>query len=157
MARPAVAPRCSTPGFTLVELVFSLLVVGIVTGVSVSAYREYSRATAVEQAAGLLAEDVSRTRALAIQRREAVSLVPDEANRSYVIRGPSGTLFAARDLGSDSDLPLTLLDLSPVDSLTFNARGILAGASAATVEVGRLGRTRRVTVNALGRVHVESE
>lgn len=141
-------------GFTLVELVLSLIVVGIITGVSARAYREYSRATAVRQAAALVAHDVARARGLAVQRREPVSLVADEANRSYVIRNADGQQFAARDFGSDSDLPLTLLDLEPSDAITFSARGILVGASAATVELGRLGRTRRVDVSALGRTRI---
>lgn len=142
-------------GFTLVELLVTVSVFGILTAVAFGAYRRYLDVTAADRAAAVLASDISRTRSYAVQRRGTISLVIDETARSYVIRGPGGPLLAEQDFGDDADLPLTELDLQMADSVVFNARGLLT-TGPLQVDVARNGVERRVEVNALGRSRVTS-
>ncbi len=138
----------------MVELAVSLATTGVLLAMGYGAFRQYAEAATARKASVQLAADVSLTRSFAIQRRESVSLVANEANRSYVIRDTAGTVLMRRDFGVGSDLPLTTVVVSTSgDSLTFNSRGLLVPSSA-QVALGRRGRSHVVRINALGRTTI---
>ena len=142
-------------GFTVVELAVSLAMTSVLLAMGYGAFRQYAEAAIARKASLQLAGDVSLTRSFAIQRRQSVSLVADEANRTYVIRDTSGTLLMQRNFGTGSDLPLTSVVVSTAgDSLTFNSRGLLQGGQA-TVVLGRRSRSHTVQINALGRTKID--
>jgi Tfp pilus assembly protein FimT len=147
--------RLGSKGFTLVELGVSMATTGVLLAMGYGAFRQYAEATIARKASVQLAADVSLTRSFAIQRRESVSLVADEANRIYVIRDTAGTVLMRRSFGVGSDLPLTNVVVSTAgDSLTFNSRGLLIPSSAQVV-LGRRGRSHMVRINALGRTRID--
>lgn len=142
-------------GFTVVELLIAIVVLGIVVAVGVSAYNDFRRASTVRRAAEAVAGDIVLTRSYAVQRRRNVSLVAQEADRTYAIRSPGGPTYSRRSFAADTDVPLTLLDVVTAgDSVTFNSRGLKVTAGTDSISVGRLGEELRVKLNAMGRTKI---
>lgn len=159
MSRGGVAyGRLGNAGFTLMELLIAMAIGATVTTVGIISFKQWGEAGTVEKAARVVAADVALTRQYAIQRRESVSLVADETNRWYQIRAASGAMLLRRDFDAANDLPLTQLDVRlPGDSIAFNSRGLVANAGIAQIDVGRTGRTQRVSFNALGRTRIQKQ
>lgn len=146
------APRAG--GFTLIEVLLVVVLLGIVAGVGFTELRRYNEASIVDRASRTVASDVTLTRSHAIRLREDVTLEADEGGRSYAIRAGADTL-RVRWFRASSDLPLTTLDVQTGDdSFTFDARGLIVGGSQVDVEVGRLGKTKRVSITPLGRTNI---
>ena len=153
--RVGIGRKSGRRGFTVVELAVSVATTSVLLAMGYGAFRQYAEAATARKASLQVAGDVSLTRSFAIQRRESVSLVADEANRTYVIRDTTGTLLMQRNFGTGSDLPLTSVVVSTAgDSLTFNSRGLLQGGQA-TVVLGRRSRSHTVQINALGRTKID--
>lgn len=143
--------RNNQAGFTLVELLIVMSIVSLSMLIANSSYISFRESSALNRAARVVAADVALTRSYAIRNRIAVSLVADEANRSYVVRDEGGNVYLNRMFDATSDMALETLDLSPSgDSIAFNSRGMLT-LGTATIDVGRSGSSRRVTLNAIGR------
>jgi len=150
--------RGNERGFSLIELMIAMAIATTITLVGITAFKQWGEAGTVEKAARVVAADVALTRQHAIQRRETVSLVADETNRSYQIRSAGGVVLLRRVFDAANDLPLTQLDVRlPGDSIAFNSRGLVANAGTAQVDVGRTGRTQRVSFNALGRTRIQKQ
>lgn len=143
--------RNSEAGFTLVELLIVMSIVSLSLLIANSSYISFRESSALNRAARVVAADVTLARSYAIRNRTGVSLVADEANRSYVVRDDAGNVYLNRVFDAASDMGLESLDVSlPGDSVAFNSRGMLTLGSA-TIDVGRSGSSRRVTLNAIGR------
>ena len=145
-------------GLTIVELLIAIVMLTILMGLGFQGVQAFSRSAVPDRAASVVAADIGLARSYAVQRAEDVSLVADEANRSYEIRNAGGDVLQRRSFGASTDLPLTVLDVqTPGDDITFNARGMLAGgASSITVEIARFGTEREISVNALGRTRIST-
>lgn len=145
-----------TEGFTMVELLIAITLLGIALGIGFMGMRGFNESTVVDRAATAIASDVTLTRSHAIQRRTAVTMAADEANRRYEIRDAStGELLAARSFAAGTDLPLTRLDIQTSgDALTFNARGLLMSGNT-TILIERLDTGKTIEVSALGRTRAE--
>lgn len=143
--------RSSQGGFTLVELLIVMSIVSLSLLIANTSYVSFRESSALNRAARVVAADVALTRSYAIRNRTAVSLVADETTRSYVIRDESGNVYLNRVFDAASEMALENLEVSsPGDSIAFNSRGMLA-LGAATIDLGRSGSSRRVTLNAIGR------
>lgn len=143
--------RISQAGFTLVELLIVMSIVSLSLLIANSSYISFRESSALNRAARVVAADVALTRSYAIRNRTAVALVADEATRSYVVRDAAGKVYLNRMFDAASDMGLESLDVSlPGDSIAFNSRGMLT-LGTATIDVGRSGSSRRVTLNAIGR------
>lgn len=148
--------RCES-GFTLVELLIVVTIIAVVGLISTTSFRSFRERSTLTRAAEVVAADASLTRSFAIRERLNVSLVADEAARTYVIRSASGDTLARRFFDAGSDLQLHSLDvLAAGDSLTFNPRGLLVSGGFAQIGVGRNDAARQVQVNAVGRARVVS-
>lgn len=141
-------------GFTLVELLISITILGTLGLISNSAFREFRERTIVNRAARVIAADAAMTRTYAIRNRANVSLVADESNQSYQIRDASGSVLRTRQFDNASDLPLGALDVRLTgDSLTFNSRGMLTTAFA-LIDLANNGTSKTVQLNGLGRYRI---
>lgn len=159
MNRSARAPARAT-GFTLIELVMAVALFGIIVAVGLTGMRSFNESTVVDRAATAIASDVTLTRSYAVQRRSTVSMVADEADRTYAIRdegeSPPDTL-QVRSFSAGTDLPLTQLDVQTSgDGLAFNARGLLVAGSNVTILIERLGTAKEIQITPLGRTVVST-
>lgn len=145
-------------GLTLVELLMAMVMLAILMGIGIQGLRAFSQSTVPDRAAAAIAGDITLTRSYAIQRGEDVSLVADEANRSYDIRTSGGDVLQRRSFSASTDLPLTMMDvMTSDDDLTFNSRGMLTGGmSSVTIDIARFDSEKRIRVNALGRTRVST-
>lgn len=146
-------------GMTLVELLMAIVVFAILLGLGFQGLKAFNETAVPDRAASAIAGDLTLTRSYAIQRGMDVSLVADEASRSYEIRTSGGDVLQSRSFSASTDLPLTVLDVrTGDDAITFNSRGMLAGGvSSAAVDIARFETGRRVQVNALGRTRISTQ
>ncbi len=146
--------RTSETGFTIVEMLIVVTILSLVALIANTSYRNFRERAILNRAARVVAADMALTRSFAIRERQNVSLVADEANRTYTIRTAAGDTLAVRSLDSDSDLAIDSLNvLAAGDSITFNSRGLLLTAFA-RVDVGRASGDRQVQVNGVGRARI---
>ena len=147
-------PACRQ-GFTLLEVLFVLMISVIMMTAVVNGFSRYTRERSAQQAAYLLSRDLRLARASAIGSRQPVSLVVTSATRSYVIRDTVGNVIARRTFAAGSELMIESLTLGqPGDSVTFSPQGVatLTNATNGLVEavVGSPTREYVVRFNATG-------
>jgi len=112
-------------GFTVVELLVTLILFTIAMALGSSVFSGYQSRTAAQRAAQVFAMDLSLARTSAVRGREVVIVDFDEAGGSYVIRLESGDTILRREFGRDDDIPLDSLNLQLTgDSLAFDSRGV---------------------------------
>jgi prepilin-type N-terminal cleavage/methylation domain-containing protein len=146
--------RCER-GFTLVELLIVITIIAVVGLIATTSFRSFRERSILNRAARVVAADAALTRSFAIRERLNVSLVADEAARTYVIRNANGDTLAHRFFNAGSELQVASLDVAADgDSLTFNPRGLLASGGFAQIDVGRNDGARQVQVNAVGRARI---
>jgi len=146
--------RTSERGFTLVEMLIVVTILSLVSLIANTSFRNFRERATLNRAARVIAADIALTRSYAIRERQNVSLVADEASRTYAIRTAGGDTLAVRSLDSSTDLAIDSLNvLATGDSITFNSRGMLLTA-VAQVDVGRASGDRRVQVNGIGRARI---
>ncbi len=141
-------------GYTLLELITVLVIMGALAGITTSWYSRYQRRVGPERAAGLVGSYLAMTRAYAVQRRAPISLVVDPLSRELVIRSVAGDTLRRLQLGSDSEFGLDSLSMGLAgDSVTFSLRGtcVQCGLSGtAMIVLGAHGNNYVITFNALG-------
>lgn len=144
----------SERGFTIVEMLIVVTILSLVSLLANTSFRNFRERATLNRAARVVATDMALTRSLAIRERQNVSLVADEAARTYAIRNLDGDTLAVRSLDSSTDLAIDSLNvLAAGDSITFNSRGMLLSAFA-QVDVGTTSGDRRVQVNGVGRARI---
>ena len=112
-------------GFTVVELLVTLILFTITLALASSVFSGYQSRTAAQRAAQVFAMDLSLARTSAVRGREVVIVDFDEAGGSYVIRLESGDTILRREFGRDDDISLDSLNLQLTgDSVAFDARGV---------------------------------
>lgn len=147
-------PEDRDRGFTVIELLIVVVLLGIVLGIGAEGFRSFARGKSVHRAAEAVAAEVELARLYALQRREPVEMVFDEPGRSYAIRvASSGDTLRTRSFRG-GDLPLTVLDVGSGDRLEFSPRGLLAGGSTVSIAVENLSEAQRVDVSLMGMTRV---
>lgn len=145
----------SARGFTLLEVLFVVMIAVITLGVASQVYADYTERTATRNVARIFSRDLTLARMNAVQTRESVIIRFDEPARNYVVVRASGQEVTTRSYGADADVTLSEIDLEmPGDSVVFNGRGV-ADLSAVTGSLGtatfRIGsETYLVSFNSMG-------
>ena len=133
----------SSRGFTLVELLTSIAVIGIMTAIATPSIERVSRSLRIEGSAQALVGDLNRARTEAIKRNAGVE-VTLAGPHTYRISG-----IGLRRL----DEEVVFGEASP-DTVRFNGFGsAMHGREAYTVRLGEL--ERRVIVDAAGQARIE--
>ena len=148
-------------GFTLIEILVSLILYTISLALAVNVFSGYQSRTAAQRAAQVFAMDLSLARASAVRGREVVIVDFDEVAKSYLIRRESGDTLVERKFAQGDDIPLDSLNLQfSGDSVVFDARGV-GDLSGSASPLGKASFAAGVTVydvsfNIMGASKVDS-
>jgi prepilin-type N-terminal cleavage/methylation domain-containing protein len=132
-----------TRGFSLLELLWALVVAGIVLAIAMPGFGRFRNSMSLKQANAQVLQDVRRARQLAVTRRAPVVLTfgapPSISNiTSYTIHVDTNgdNVRQATEMMTVRNLPtgtrLSAVTLTPVDSLRFDAAGLLLQTAAGT-------------------------
>lgn len=145
-------PRSSPGGFTLLELIFALVLLGILLALIAPRFGRSERRWAAYTAGRTLAADVARARRMAIQDRSTVRVVLDTLTGAYEVRLAGGQAVTRRRLRSDLALGTT----AHLEEILFSPRGTSNLYSTAWI-VARgdpLAREHRIRVLPTGAIEV---
>lgn len=148
-------------GFSLLELLVVMLIVGVTVGIGVMGYRTYAENTAARRAAEVFAMDLSLARSAAVRERRPVTVEFDEANLVYRIETGEGRLVRMRDFSAGGEIRLGsialvdpaggVFEFSPRGHADLSGTGSGLGMARFVAGGGRY----QVTFNALGTSRVE--
>ena len=94
-------------GFTFIELLIVMIIVGVVAGMSMIGLRSVTSSNRVKRASRLVASDLQYAFSLAGARRKPVLITWDATNLRYQITNRAGdTAYFTRDLGPTSQMAL---------------------------------------------------
>jgi general secretion pathway protein H len=137
-------------GFTLLEILIVLAIMGAVLGIVVSHGPVRSQALDTRAAAGALAQSFRAARAQAIERGQTVSVVIDPARHSFA--GDLGPVRTLKPGMTVTLLPGTAAGPGDTGIVRFSADGSASGGG---VVLGNGGRRVKIDVEWLtGRVRV---
>jgi prepilin-type N-terminal cleavage/methylation domain-containing protein len=150
--RRALGADASRSGFSLMELMIVIVILGIVSGIAAPKISTVIRHQRVNKAAALVAADLQNVFAMAGRQRAPVHLVSDAANQSYTFSDrKTGAVLQTRSLGSTSEYQIGTLTFSPAVVDMF-PNGI--GSAQLTVTIGTGDYTRTITASTAGFVRV---
>ena len=137
-------------GFTLIEVLMVITIVGILLGVVVPRYGAVSGAMSVHSAKQELGSLLAQGRATAIQTDQTVLVVRSGNMMSLIgINGTGSTIISQQDLRSQFGVDVS----ASRDTVTYDSRGMVTGNSATLKFVVSNGSTRdSVCLMALGKV-----
>lgn len=138
-------------GFTLVEAIIALAVIGLLGGLAIPVFSSLQVGNDLDIASTAVAQSLRRAQVLAQgvdgDRRWGVRV---EAGQVVLFRGPS---FAARDAGFDERFELAAnLTVSGLQEVAFTRVTGLPLASGATTVTSSTGEFRTITINGKGMV-----
>ena len=150
-------------GFTLLELMWALVIIGIVMVLAMPGYGRFRDTMALKQANAQILQDVRRARQLAITRHAPVVVrfgaPPSISNiTSYTIHVDTNgdNVRQASEMMTVRNLPnttrLSAVTLTPTDSLSFDTAGLLrSGTTGGRIIIAnRLNRRDTLMVSAAG-------
>lgn len=106
-------------GFTLLELLLALVVIGILVALAAPSLGGGERRWAAYAAGRTLASDVARARQRAIRERVTVRVTLDTLSGAWDVRLAGGEILTRRELRSD----LALGTSAHLQEILFSARG----------------------------------
>jgi len=154
--RPISRQR-SRLGFTMVEMAFTFVVVGIMTMMIIPRLRQNMLSHQTRRAVALVAGDLERAFTLAARYRKPMRLSCVVAggvcsNATYTIADlAGGTVRVRRELRNDGDLGTMSVKLSATPIDIFPS-GISTGVDTVSITAG--GSTRRVVMTTAGQVRI---
>jgi type II secretion system protein H len=150
-AAPARSRLCvPRAGFTLMELLIVIVLIGVVAGMAIPRFDGWIGVTRLDSTASEFMSDVSFARMAAVQSGVRTRLVVDPPNRRYEILRleADGTWLRIKTAPWHE----TVQTFGPAATLEFDSRGLLlSGGGIFTAE--HHGRTRSVQVLPTGRAY----
>ena len=137
-------------GFTLIEVLIVITIVGVLLGVVVPRYGAIAGAMQVHSAKQEIGALLAQGRATAIQTDQTVLVVRSTNVISLIgVSGTTSTIISQQDLGSQFGVTVS----ASRDTVTYDSRGMVIGNSATLKFVVTNGAVRdSVCLMALGKV-----
>lgn len=150
--------QSSCRGFTAVELIVVMAILGIIALLSIPSLISYWRAATVKAAAEELAAGLNRGRQLAVSRNQSVCAEVVGNQYRYRINGCAGAIWTGP--GSDTNGLFTLannvtLSVNPAPGPAFDYLGAATPGATFTVTDLQSGLARNVVVSVSGRVQIQ--
>jgi Tfp pilus assembly protein FimT len=140
----------SRPGYSIIELVFTLSVVGVLAGISVPAAVATRDRLLVRGARDALSGELARTRAAAIERGGAALEIDAAAGVLRILAADGDTIGDPLHLARTHGVRVEVGGTPTVAVVRFDALGIGRLASR-TVVLRRGGAEARIAISAYGR------
>lgn len=143
----------SRNGFTLVEVLIVLILVGIIGGLAFAQVGGMLAQTRVQRAASVVAADLKLAHSMAGRRRQPVQISIDQGARAFRVRdfATPTTVYSERHFHSDGEYPVETFQTTEATLLVY-PNG-LADRSV-TITVGAGGNSRVITMSRAGQVRV---
>lgn len=147
--------RCGSAGYTLIELVMVVAVMGIVLAMAAPRIHSVLQHAKVNAATTVLAVDLQYAQMLAARQRRPVVVIVVPGAEQYLIRDrpAGGTVFRTRLFGQDSDYLLDELT-STGSAMEVFPTGVTYATT--TFTVGLAGYQRQVRFTKAGQIRVLS-
>ena len=137
-------------GFTLIEVLIVITIVGILLGIVVPRYGSIAAAMNVRSAKQEMATLLAQGRATAIQTDQTVKVIRSGNVVSLVaVSGAGATIISQQDLGSQFGVTLS----ASKDTIAYDSRGMVSGNTTTLKFIVTNGVTRdSVCLMSLGKV-----
>lgn len=113
MAGPSVRFDIPRKGFTLVELLIVLALIGIVASIAIRSVGDTIRRDRVQKAAAIVSTDLEQAFAIAARQRTPVRLLFDSARKTFALAARADTTFKYRTRQfATGDLALDYISVS---------------------------------------------
>jgi prepilin-type N-terminal cleavage/methylation domain-containing protein len=145
-------------GFTLLELVIVVIIMGIVAALAIPNFQGYAINKGLRSAARDLESDIASLKARAMSeagRIQSITLAFDLANNNYILRIQyrDGTEENQTKTPTAFGMDIRITEANYAShAITFTARGTTTGGT--TNLVNSRGSTVEITTNLTGRTHV---
>jgi type II secretion system protein H len=151
---PTPSARHSTRGFTLIEMLIVVVVLGLLAAIALPKVGSQVARSKVRQAATVVMGDLEQAVSLAARARRPMVIRCDCANLALVLRdrGAADSIRLRRTFAAGTSMEISTLALSR-DSVIVFPSGVLSDTLAVTV-TGTDGYARVVTVSRAGRVRL---
>lgn len=154
------ASGCARGGFTLIELMIAVVVLGIMAGLAAPRMTAYLNFNFLDQTANRLTGDIAYARMVAVRTSQRVR-VEFTASEYRIRRGteanpvktvPLETEQAGMSIGVSGGTWTGTLPPGTIGAIEFDSRGILRNGGPSTINLSRNGRMESLCVTITGRV-----
>lgn len=121
-------PRSARSGFTIIEMLFVMVIIGVLGAIALPGYNAWERTTRIENAVRVVESDLRLATSLAVRQGTPVRLTFDADSDVLRVVDPSdGTELHRRALGSGSDFSLQTVNVTPAVVSFYPNRSASAG------------------------------